>query len=217
MGGWDYTRKIASVLAVFLVFGIAGCGGSSTKSQSHQLSRAECVHERELAAGRTPLLVGASKATGERAELYRELKEDGARKMQKHKQACTNLGVTHNSPPPGSAEAREAVQQVEVKEEAARNAEMSPEERQREAEINESSRRANEDIEAEKRSAASLALTEGNKVAAKRELEEGCPKFDAAEIAEAWRQLQRNHQQDLQRESVSVSELRKDDEELCSR
>lgn len=62
----------------------------------------------------------------------------------------------------------------------------------------------------QKRAAAVLDFAEGRRGAAEREFEEGCPKADTTEIADAWSKLRR-----LAQLAHSVAALRKGDEELC--
>jgi hypothetical protein len=87
---------------------------------------------------------------------------------------CMEVGVTQSSPPPSSSEAQEAARSTE--EESSR------------IETKEAERPV---YERQRRSAALLDLSRGNRSLAERELEEGCPKADSGELSEAWWALQR--------------------------
>lgn len=115
--------------------------------------------------------------------------------LEGFKDECQEVGVTQSSPPPSSSEAKEVVRSAE---------EESNRIEQKEAE--------KPVYEEQKRSAALLDLSRGNRSLAERELEEGCPKADPGELSEAWWALQRLAHA---RPEPTVSELREGLDELC--
>jgi hypothetical protein len=192
-------RKTSATAAVLLVAAlIAGCGSGSSSAGStsastegHEPSRAECIDLRETAAGRTPgqeppeeseaTSPGLAKTRRKLAEVEAVRKERAAANVRKHKATCASLGVTQDSPSPGSSEAREAVQQAEAKTEA--------EERQ---EYPEEAREVEEQEKSWRRYEITLALVnlgEGNLKEAQAELAEGCPNTPPAEAMAALRNV----------------------------
>jgi hypothetical protein len=108
---------------------------------------------------------------------------------------CKEVGVTQSSPPPSSPEAQEAASSAE---------EESSRIEQKEAE--------RPVYERQRRSAALLDLSRGNRSLAERELEEGCPKADPGELSEAWWSLQRIAHASPE---PSLTELEESLDELC--
>lgn len=108
---------------------------------------------------------------------------------------CKEVGVTQSSPPPSSSEAQEAA--------------VSAEEESSDIEQKEAERPV---YERQRRSAALLDLSRGNRSLAERELEEGCPKADPDELSEAWWKLR---QLANARPEPSLTELEEALDELC--
>ena len=108
---------------------------------------------------------------------------------------CREVGVTQSSPPPSSPEAQEAARSAK---------EESNDIEQKEAE--------RPVYERQRRSAALLDLSRGNRSLAEGELEEGCPKADPEELPEAWWKLR---QLSNARPEPSLTELEEALDELC--
>lgn len=165
-----------------------------------------CVAVTAIAVGLVVVGCGGSsnggdeaRATAEGRQRCLQSREGGLwdQEGMVEQEICKRFGVTRNSPSPQSLEARRASQRAQ--------------EEERRTEKKGAEEPASEKV---KRLAALSDLSGGRRTQAERELEEGCPKADSAEISQAWRKLK-----ELAR-AASESEMRGQEgvkalEELC--